>query len=707
MPMLGELLHKLGPYVHRLQPRTLRWRLVSAAAGFSILGVAAMFVAVHFAAVAQFDRFAEENARRQLSAFRTFIAMEQDDVAERAAEMARASGRPWVGKGSDVASAEWMAGRVQAAGLTSFVRTDTSGKTVALAGPPAEMTALTSLAGRASVVGTAGLVWAGDRPLIVACLPISSPDGSPLGRLLVGRPLSTAVEKRFAPLTDGLVVGFSAPSPTPASLTPGIAGFARGRIEIKDGVAHSTVELPGVASPVAGLAVLDLRETRRQDALAVADRAALVATLLVGGLGAFFGLGLAAAVQSPIDRTRRHLREQGPLALQGLPCEPVGVRPETTSEFRELASEVDGLLAALGRRQAELVEATAEARTAQASLRAALDGSPEGKLLVENEVIVLVNRAAADMLGFPVDELVGLRAFDLPRLIPAFREDGERIEAAAAAWLGSGKALVVRVRPGEERERWVEVKETDLGPEASRMLVSLRDITEERHLDAMREEIFSIVSHDLRAPLTVVQGYLDILERPLEEAARRRALESARHNAVKMAGLLDDLLDATTADRLLAPKNVQPLDLGDVAREVASSAEPMAMGHRIEVVAKAPAMVSGEERRLRQALMNLVTNAIKYSPEDTAVKIRVSTVGKHALLAVEDEGPGIPAESRESVFQRYGRLASTAEGKPGLGLGLYIVRVIAENHGGRARVEDAPGGGARFVIVLPAVRDEA
>jgi signal transduction histidine kinase len=147
-----------------------------------------------------------------------------------------------------------------------------------------------------------------------------------------------------------------------------------------------------------------------------------------------------------------------------------------------------------------------------------------------------------------------------------------------------------------------------------------------------------------------------------------------------------------------------PVPLCELAEDVATSMQTTAPEHTVSFVCRKDGIALGEEKRLRQALVNLVTNAIKYAPAGTAITVAVEA-GKddtRAALVVEDCGRGIPDEYKRTVFDRFTRVDAATAGKPGLGLGLYIVKVIAESHGGRVYVEDRDGGGARFIIELPA-----
>jgi signal transduction histidine kinase len=213
-----------------------------------------------------------------------------------------------------------------------------------------------------------------------------------------------------------------------------------------------------------------------------------------------------------------------------------------------------------------------------------------------------------------------------------------------------------------------------------------------------------MISHDLRSPLTVIVGYLDMLSTELPEPTREKAITSARSSAVRMESMLDDLLSATRAEELFAPKVLLPVPLCDLADDIAVSMRATTPDHTIVVVCRKEQVALGEEKRLRQALVNVVANAIKYSPADTTITIAVEggRDSSRAAVVVEDEGPGIPDDQKRTVFDRFTRVEGATLGKPGLGLGLYIVKVIAEGHGGRAYVEDGPVGGARFVMEIPA-----
>lgn len=217
------------------------------------------------------------------------------------------------------------------------------------------------------------------------------------------------------------------------------------------------------------------------------------------------------------------------------------------------------------------------------------------------------------------------------------------------------------------------------------------------------EDLVALIVHDIRAPLTVLSGYLDILGRPLSEDERASALDAGKRAAKRVNELLDDLLSTARPADLLAPRQMVPVRLDEVAAEIVASFSGIS-DKRFEFVAEADPVVLGDEARIRQAIENLVSNANKYAPAGSRVRVVVGCGDGWATVCVEDEGPGIPEKMRGRVFERSVRLD---DGKRGAGLGLYIARTIMESHGGHARVREPENGvGAEFVLEFPSAISE-
>ncbi len=229
-------------------------------------------------------------------------------------------------------------------------------------------------------------------------------------------------------------------------------------------------------------------------------------------------------------------------------------------------------------------------------------------------------------------------------------------------------------------------------------------------LDQARNELIALVTHELRTPLAVVRAYTDLLadEPPLDGRSsrdpRRRETRAAWHQGtLEQIERLDRLVDSILESVRIVPDQppeLQAVDLGTIVSELLDELEPMLHRHRAAVARSRPMHVMADRGRLRQVLEHLLENAVKYAPPDTRVGIEWTLVEGIVRLAVTDEGPGIPPEWRDRIFEPYARReTSTARGS---GIGLYAARRLAESMGARLWCEPAPAGGARFVLALPA-----
>ncbi len=419
--------------------------------------------------------------------------------------------------------------------------------------------------------------------------------------------------------------------------------------------------------------------------------------------GLSVGLIMTSLIRRPLESLASTLGKYGHGALEGHSPGTLPVERYLPEEFRSLVDVFESVLDHLARRQSELLSAEQAAEASARNLAFAVVDSSEAKLLVQGGAIVIANPAASLLLGVPVAELVGLPGatlFDRLRITAGSAEELTSAQLIEAALEGPVQICIDRA---DGSRRWAEARAVAHEDGERTLLITARDITEQRRVQDLRAEVISLISHDLRAPLTVIAGYLDLLERPLDDERRSAAAASARRSAARMSELIEDILGATRAEELFAPSSFTPVRLASLAEDTVSSLEHTA-AHRMSVRSLSPGVVLGEERRLRQALVNLVSNAIRYTPATGEIVVTVERVDGYVRLSVDDDGPGIPVADRELVFERFTRLGADTDTSPGgFGLGLYIVKVIAESHGGRVRIEDAGGNsGARFVITLPA-----
>ncbi len=426
--------------------------------------------------------------------------------------------------------------------------------------------------------------------------------------------------------------------------------------------------------------------------------------LVVLGVAYLLATALGRSIVGPLQRFVAYLQDQGYLALQGLRTdEGLLVEPGLPTDYAKLGEVITDLMTQLRINQSELIEAGDQALAAERAFRTVVEESPEVKILVRGGVVEIANPAAAHFFGLQLGDLLRAAPDGLFTGIQLFDEEGAPLQLLSIARQAYETPVVARCVAPDQPDRWIEFSIAFIDPMAADYVISARNITEERRLEALRQEVLSLVSHDLRSPLTVVRGYLDILDRPIDENRRTTAVDSARRAAQRMEGLLDDLLHATRAETVFAPKVMRPVDLSVLVEGIATSLQ---MGAEQEIVTSLEPGVTvlGDPVRLEQAIANLVGNALKYGPAEGQVRVGVIAHNDRAVVSVEDDGPGISDDQRETVFER-GARGAAPQTTPGMGLGLYIVRVVAEAHGGLAFVDDTAKG-TRFVLDLPLIKPD-
>jgi len=244
---------------------------------------------------------------------------------------------------------------------------------------------------------------------------------------------------------------------------------------------------------------------------------------------------------------------------------------------------------------------------------------------------------------------------------------------------------------------------------AGRALIPVRSSMDRRDAALRRQREFTAnASHELRTPLTVIRASVSDLRRnrkqPVETVGE--ALDDIDAEVSHLTALVEDLLLlARTDSGALALERV-PLDLADVAAEATGPLTPVAAQRGVKlVVDPRPAPVTGDPLRLRQLVTILADNALAHSPGGTTVSVRVRPDGQHAVLTVEDQGPGVREEDLPRIFERFWRADNAPAG--GTGLGLSIAAWIVEAHGGTMSAANRPEGGARFEVRLPTTTAEA
>jgi signal transduction histidine kinase len=229
-----------------------------------------------------------------------------------------------------------------------------------------------------------------------------------------------------------------------------------------------------------------------------------------------------------------------------------------------------------------------------------------------------------------------------------------------------------------------------------------------REFDRLKDEFIAVISHELRTPLTSVYGAAVTLQQhELDEPMRQSLLQIISSESQRLARLLDDVLWASRLDTGRDRTLVEPIDAAVVAEQVVDAARsrlPASLSLELDVQAELP-HAEADPDRLRQVLVNLIDNAVKYSPNGGRIRVRIERIGRDVSFNVSDEGLGIPEAERDRVFDRFYRLdPNMSRGVGGTGLGLYICRELVHRMHGRIWVEPNDGRGTTFVFTLPVAR---
>jgi two-component system phosphate regulon sensor histidine kinase PhoR len=235
--------------------------------------------------------------------------------------------------------------------------------------------------------------------------------------------------------------------------------------------------------------------------------------------------------------------------------------------------------------------------------------------------------------------------------------------------------------------------------------VVMQDVTHLKELDRVKSEYVTTVSHDLRTPLTTVQGYVDLLQRAgsLNEQ-QEEFVACVQRSLSGINEFISELLDIGHIEAGFGLEMTET-DLALIVVEAVDALRPQAEAKGQRVGVRLPVVLSpvmGNARRLSQVVDNLVGNAIKYTPRDGHIGVQVSEGENHIKLCVTDDGIGIPLADQAFVFDKFFRVDTpTTRDVPGTGLGLSIVKSVVEKHGGRVWVESTPRAGSTFTVLLP------
>lgn len=467
------------------------------------------------------------------------------------------------------------------------------------------------------------------------------------------------------------------------------------------------------------------------DELVVTERRSLgilaVSTGLIIVLGTVLGIWTMRRLTNPLEQLTRTAEaiSTGDLAT------PIPT-PSGPTEVRTLA-------AALHRSQASMLAALDDLAQTRNWLDNLVQSIVEGVVTIDGEgYVTFINEKAADLASLEPEEAIDCH---VDHLLPAVDEAGHRLSLQRLSRTGRHRITLIRSenegaqpvrRPGQRAVRRLgrppspasepiarlDVTTTHLrSPDGEEMQTALvlRDITEEEALRHLRSYFLANITHEFRTPLSTLNASMELLmdEDELSAAEMRELLKPIHLSLVSLQTLIDNLLESSRIEAGRFSIRRQSVDLNQVITDAVRVVQPLLERRNQTLSLTEPAFLPslmGDPARLTQVLVNLLSNASKYSVPNTTIDLGVEQIGGRLHVSVADWGPGIPAEERKNLFRRFVRLDTRGSEQYGIGLGLHVVKTTVEAHGGRVGVDDhpgGPGGGSVFWFDLPIERKES
>lgn len=550
----------------------------------------------------------------------------------------------------------------------------------------------------------AGVELVDERPVMLARVAIPG-DGQPQNsdkvvtgvrldaEFLLQLSANTGMEQSIIGTDDHALISTLPPGPTTVELLPdgrlltvqetggGESPFFAAQFPLPG---HASDLYAEVALPVAGL-----RATER-DALAI-----LVAgSAAVAAAGAVAGAWFVRRLTAPLE-SLTHAAEQISGGDLTAPIPRVAAPPEMAT-----------LAAALERSQGTMLAALAERSQSRDWLNTLVQSVVEGVITFDTRGrVTFMSQGAEIMTGWTSEEAIGRPINDLlpppdPGAADTFLDHlppaGEKREIETRT--RSGRSLVLAA---------TGARMVPPSGDTVQVALVLRDVTEEQALRNLRSFFLANISHEFRTPLSTLGASLELLMEQADDLTAeeiRELLRPTHMSLLSLQTLIDNLLESSRIEAGMFALRRQPVAMEELILDALAIARPLLDRRGQSVSITEPATlepVTVDRGRMTQAMVNLLSNASKYSPIGRPIDLWVEQRAGAVRVGVADRGPGIPPEQRDNVYRRFVRLDEVGQEQQGMGLGLYLVKKIVEAHGGTVGVDDRAGGGAVFWLELP------
>jgi len=414
----------------------------------------------------------------------------------------------------------------------------------------------------------------------------------------------------------------------------------------------------------------------------------VVAAALVALAGSLMSLGLSrGTLQRQLDLLARHTRDRA----EGSPAPAPGV-PERLEEIAGLEGAIDSLHAQLSARSDRL---TQEART----LTAVLDGMTEGIWVTDADgTVVRHNDALRNLLPAPGAALTGQRPLAVIR--------NEALHDAVLRACREGASSHLELTLEGLFPRTLSVRVTPLAKDLAGSAAVFHDVTELRRLEKVRKDFVANVSHELRTPITAIRGYAETLQGGAlnDPVMAPKMVEIIHRQSERLSELVEELLELSRLEAREVSLTLTHVPLADAAARAADTVRPKAEGKGQSISLHVPSnlLAVGDTRAVEQVLLNLLDNAVKYTPPGGRVDVHGTCEAGRCVVRVKDSGLGIEARHLPRVFERFYRVdKGRSRDTGGTGLGLAIVKHLLQAMNGEVKVESQPNGGSTFTIFLP------